>query len=243
MDNLEAFKLSLQMESRVNFKILLIIASFDEPIQVKDIRGRAYELGWKIKKSTNISQALHRSEKFVIRVPTGWELTEAGKNYVRDKGLIETTSPPTTKILSDLRCHLDKIVNDTTRAFIEEAIKCCEYALFRAAIVMSWIAAIDVLQNVVMTSHLEAFNAAAGRGETKWRDVINKDDLGRVGESRFLNFCASIGVIGKNQKDELIKCLQLRNGCSHPNSLKVGVNNTASHLETLILNVFEQFDS
>ena len=48
-------------------------------------------------------------------------------------------------------------------------------------------------------------------------------------------------IIGKNQKDELLKALKLRNGCGHPNSLKVGSNMVAGHIELLLLNVFEQF--
>jgi hypothetical protein len=62
-----------------------------------------------------------------------------------------------------------------------------------------------------------------------------------MGESDFLDRLVPIGVIGKNVKDELAKALKLRNGCGHPNSLKVGPNMVANHLETLLLNVFEQF--
>jgi len=36
-------------------------------------------------------------------------------------------------------------------------------------------------------------------------------------------------------------CLDLRNGCGHPNSLKVSVNKSAAHIETLLQNIFEKF--
>jgi hypothetical protein len=39
-------------------------------------------------------------------------------------------------------------------------------------------------------------------------------------------------------KQELDTALQLRNGCGHPNSLKIGANKVAAHLETLALNVY-----
>jgi len=42
-------------------------------------------------------------------------------------------------------------------------------------------------------------------------------------------------------RQELEGCLKLRNGCGHPNSLKLGENKVAAHLETLILNVFAKF--
>jgi hypothetical protein len=62
-----------------------------------------------------------------------------------------------------------------------------------------------------------------------------------MNEEKFLERCAAIGIIGKNQKDELLKGLKLRNGCGHPNSLKVGPNAVANHIEILLLNVFEPF--
>ncbi len=64
-----------------------------------------------------------------------------------------------------------------------------------------------------------------------------------MGEADFLDRLVPIGVIGKNVKDELVKALKLRNGCGHPNSLKIGQNMVASHLEILLMNVFEPFST
>ena len=48
-------------------------------------------------------------------------------------------------------------------------------------------------------------------------------------------------MIGKNVKDELESCLKLRNACGHPNSLKIGEHRVASHIESLILNVYDVY--
>ena len=48
-------------------------------------------------------------------------------------------------------------------------------------------------------------------------------------------------MIGKNVKQELEGCLKLRNGCGHPNTLKLGPIKVASHLETLGQNVYAVF--
>jgi hypothetical protein len=106
---------------------------------------------------------------------------------------------------------------------------------------MSWIAAVDVLYREVVASHLAPFNAEARKANNKWKDAANEDGLARMGEADFLDRLVPIGVIGKNVKEELAKALKLRNGCGHPNSLKTGPNMVASHLEMLLLNVFEQF--
>ena len=123
---------------------------------------------------------------------------------------------------------------------MEEAIKCHEAKLHRSAIVMSWIAAVDVLYREVVEHHLAAFNAEAKNFNPKWRAVVNEDGLARMGEADFLDRLVPIGVIGKNVKEELAKALKLRNGCGHPNSLKIGPNMVASHLETLLLTVFRE---
>ena len=221
-------------------KLLLLLATFDAPVKLAGIRERAAEAGLKIGKTWSPSASLSKSKGLAIRVPEGWEITESGKAYLRNLG-VTTLSPAAMQVATDLRAHLDKINNPNTRTFVEEAIKCHEGALYRSAIVMSWLAAIDILHRVVVASHLTAFNLSAKSVDAKWKDAVNEDGIGRMGEEKFLERCAAIGLLGKNQKDELLKGLKLRNGCGHPNSLKVGPNAVASHIEILLLNVFETF--
>jgi hypothetical protein len=60
-------------------------------------------------------------------------------------------------------------------------------------------------------------------------------------EGEFLDRLVAISLIGKNVKAELKQCLDRRNGCGHPNSLKIGPATVAHHLEILLLNVFQPF--
>jgi hypothetical protein len=60
-------------------------------------------------------------------------------------------------------------------------------------------------------------------------------------ESDFLDILDKISVIGKSVKLELGVCLTLRNGCGHPNSLKIADHRVAAHIESLILNIFSRF--
>ncbi len=221
-------------------KLLLILATFDQPVQLADLRSRSEEAGFKLPKKWNLSQLLGRSGGLAIRIPAGWELAETGKNHLRNLG-VESVSPAAMQVAADLRKHLDNVHNATTRAFVEEAIKCHEAKLYRSAIVMSWVAAVDVLYREVVANHLAAFNAEAHKANNKWKAAVNEDGLARMGEADFLDRLVPIGVIGKNVKEELAKALKLRNGCGHPNSLKTGPNMVASHLEMLLLNVFEPF--
>ncbi len=221
-------------------KLLLILASLDEPCQVKDMKERATVAGFRVPKGWNPSAPLGRAKGLAIRAPKGWEITDAGKQHLRNLG-VNKISPAAVQVAIDLRQELPKIKDENTRAFVEEAIKCHEAELYRSAIVMSWLAAVDVLHNHVRAKHLKAFNAEAKRVDTRWKDAKTTDDLGRMGEADFLDRITTLSIIGKNVKKELKECLGRRNGCGHPNSLKIGANTVAHHIEILLLNVFKVF--
>jgi hypothetical protein len=220
-------------------KLLLIVASFDGPCQIAEMRDRAKNAGFRMPQGWNPSATLGRSKGFAIRT-TGWEITESGKQHLRNLG-VTRISPAAVQVAIDLRAELSSIKRDDTRRFVEEAIKCYEAELYRSAIVMSWLAAVDVLHARVHGKHLKAFNTEAKRVDSRWKDARTTDDLGRMSESDFLDRVAALSIIGKNVKKELKNCLDRRNGCGHPNSLKIGSNTAAHHIEILLLNVFKAF--
>jgi len=141
----------------------------------------------------------------------------------------------------DLRVRLSKIGDANTQAFVEEAVTCFENDLHRSAVVMSWLAAVHVLYRHVLASCLKEFNAEAIRVDSKWKLATTIDDMGRMKERDFLDRLAALSVIGRNVKQELVKCLELRNACGHPNSYQLARNTVAHHIETLLMNVFEVF--
>ena len=221
-------------------KLLLILATFVKGCQVREIRVRADESGMRIPNNWNVSDILGRSKGLAIRTPSGWETTEAGRQHLRDLG-VSSVSPAELEVATGLRTELAKIGNPETRAFVGEAIECYELHLYRSAIVMSWLAAVDVLQRHVVANHLSSFNAAAKRVHARWKNAKTADDVGQMREADFLERIAAISMIGKNVKAELKTCLDRRNSCGHPNSLKIGANTVTHHIEVLLLNVFEPF--
>lgn len=217
-----------------------MLATFDAPCQIADIRSRALEGGLRIKPNWNPSSTLSKSNGLAIHNGSGWELTESGKQHLRNLG-VERLSPGAVQVAKDLRAELAKIADADTRAFVEEAIRCHEAELFRSAVVMSWLAAVDVLHKHVVANHLAAFNTAAQAVDIKWKPAKNADDLGKMKEADFLDRLVGISLLSKNVKTELKNCLDRRNGCGHPNSLKLGANTVAHHIEVLLLNVFKVF--
>ena len=221
-------------------KLLLILASFDSPCQIRDMKERARDAGFNVWTKWNISSSLNRSKGWAIRIPEGWEISDRGRQHLRELG-VTNISPAVDQVAIDLRAMIQYIKDEETRSFVEEAIKCYEFGLYRSAIVMSWIGAVAVLYNHICADHLEAFNREANRVDFRWKKAKTTDDLSRMGEADFLNRIAAISIIGKDVKRELTSCLGRRNGCSHPNSLEISTNTVASHIEVLLLNVFKKF--
>ena len=150
-----------------------------------------------------------------VRVTAGWALTATGRERIAFVRL-GWRSPHYTHFLP-LRKH--SAGHPDTRQ-LSEAIACFEAQLYRAAVVLSWVGAVSLLDHHVITGSLTAFNAEAAWRNAKYRPAKTRDDLARVKEADFLDCLEGASVIGKSVRKELGVCLDLRNGCGHPNSLK-----------------------
>lgn len=153
----------------------------------------------------------------------------------------EIPSVSNPKIAKSLREHLAKISDSDTKAFVEEGIECFERHLYRSAVILTWVGAISLLQTHVVDQYLNDFNNEATKRDSKWRSAKTTDDIARMREYDFLQIIEKLSIIGKNVKQEMEKQLELRNGCGHPNTLRISENVVAAHIEILILNVFAKF--
>ncbi len=222
-------------------RLLLAIAVDDNrPKSVTEIRDLAVDAGARGAKTWNISALLASSRGKAIRTDAGWELGPAGLTRVQEMAGRSVGTPSLT-VAVDLRALLPNLRSVDVRAFVEEAIACYESKLYRAAVVLSWVGALSLIYDVVVRNRLTAFNTEAARRDQKWRHATTADDLARMKEHDFLQVAEAISVIGKSVKAELEVCLRLRNGCGHPNSLKVGAARVQAHIETLLQNVFAVF--
>lgn len=175
-----------------------------------------------------------------IKIDSGWEITTEGIQHLRNLG-VSKISPSAALVAHDLRDGITSIKDRDTYSFVDEAIKCYEAQLYRSAIVMSWIGAVSVLYSHIQANYLREFNQEAKKVNPRWKYAHTKDDFSRMKEIDFLDRIAGLSIIGKDVKQELKNCLTRRNSCGHPNSLLIGPNTAASHIEVLLLNVFQRF--
>jgi hypothetical protein len=217
-------------------KLLLCMGT--APLQarsVAEIRALAVGAGVREAKGWNVSRTLGRLAG-VVRTEKGWELNADGRARVS-----RLIGSPTPAAVSSLRDHLHVLTSPIVKTFVEEAVGCIESRHYRAAVVLSWVGAVAVLYDAVVSKALSAFNTEARRRDARWKDAKTADELARMKEHDFLQVLEAISMIGKSVKAELEGCLKLRNGCGHPNSLSVAEHRVNAHVETLMLNVFKQF--
>lgn len=220
-------------------KVLILLAAEPEGIKsVATIRDLAVSNGLRGAKDWNVSQILSRLDG-AVRLRDGWDITTEGRSNLATLGVGNTS--PTQTLQPTLRSYAATITDVKIKAFVNETIGALEFKLYRAAVVLSWVGAVSVLYEVVLSSYLDAFNVEAMHRLPKWKSATTRDDLSRMKEYDFLQVINSISIIGKNTKDELEQCLKLRNTCGHPNSHVVGEHRVSSHVETLVLNVFSKY--
>ena len=210
------------------------------PRSVSDIKRLAQNAGLRRVKDWNVSDMLSRLNGQAIRTEQGWELTGAGRNAAAAL-LSKHSVAPTVAPANAIRALLARIASPSARDFIVEAVACLEFGQLRAAVVFSWVGAVSLLHERVLTRHLAMFNAEVKRRDAKWKDASSVDDLAKMKEFDFLQVLEAISVIGRNAKLELEGCLKLRNACGHPSSLSIASHRVASHLEILLLNVYVAF--
>jgi hypothetical protein len=241
----EALKdLLSQKELSNTDKLLLCLAV--EPARskaVKDVTQLAWDSGLRSVKKWNVSHLLKGAGERTVRTGTGWELTAKGTEHV-SKIAGPLLGSPLPRVASSLRSQLVKITDTQIVDFVEEAIGCLEARHYRAAVVLSWVGAVAVLYDYVIRRRLSDFNTeAAARAAPKhpWKPAKTADDLARMRESDSLNILEKLSIIGASVKKELVKCLDLRNGCGHPNSLTIADHTASSHVEVLLLNVYTKY--
>jgi hypothetical protein len=222
--------------------IALILATINgQPISTTEVVRIGRDNGLNKIGTWNVSQYLAANKNIFVKFPEGWALGPNGKQHVLS--LVSKLSGGQPAIINQsLRLLIPKLPNEEAKAFIGEAISCYESKCYRAAVVLSWVGAVAVLHNHIITNHLAVFNTEALARDPNWKAAKVADDLGLMKEDKFLDVLVKISVLGKNVK-ELLKnsCLALRNACGHPNTVQPGENMVGAHLEILVNHVFTKF--
>jgi hypothetical protein len=157
------------------------------------------------------------------------------------KGALEDPLAELSGFVLKLEGKLNALSDQHIRSFVQEAVNCLRGGQLRAAVVLSWIGAVAVLQDYVASKYLVEFNSDAKANGLLKRDARGTSDFSRVREADFLDSAERIGVLSNAVKKELKVCLDRRNNCGHPNDYVATETAVAAHIESLIVHVFERY--
>jgi hypothetical protein len=116
-----------------------------------------------------------------------------------------------------------RALNDTQHRLLEETILCLEAGANRAAVVMGWNLAYDVIRQWVFDNHLQDFNAALAKhvdrknGDPIYSPIANYEDFftGKLGEYAVIDTCFAAQKISGKLRDNLQQHLRRRNDYAH----------------------------
>jgi hypothetical protein len=144
MDKAELESAIHQKGISVRDKVLFCLALEPQgPRTLPDIRLIGADAGWPQAKKVNLADYLAKAKGLAAKMPTGWKLTDAGKQHVINTAKLPS-GPAHSAASNKLRAHVAAIHNKDVAAFVEESIKCLEYGLLRSAAVLSWVGAVGV---------------------------------------------------------------------------------------------------
>jgi hypothetical protein len=230
--------------------VFLLLSQLHQPAQLATIRDRGVEVGFREIKKWNIAQSLLIAAKDgqVAQLSSGWRLLSPGYKIIEE--YFTPHAPLIAETRHSLQTYLDQVTDQQRKAFLEEAIRSFDVKAYRAAIVLSWVGAMHILQEHVVAHHKASFNSAGAARAAKYAaagktfnfvPIKGIKDFGTVGEADILQICQDAGVLHKAEKQVLEDRLNLRNQCGHPNPLVIGEHSVANHLELLIVNVYSKY--
>jgi hypothetical protein len=145
-------------------------------------------------------------------------------------------------ISTTLRDLLTKISSAEQQVFLEEAISCFEIKSYRAAIVMSWLLAIDTIYEFVLKNKIIEFNEAIQlHGKYKKVIVKSKDNFSDIKESDFIELLRVAKIISNDTRKILDEKLDFRNTCAHPNTIVIKETKAISFIEDIVDNIVLKF--
>lgn len=186
-----------------------------------------------------LSRGLSSSPKRYVKATVGYDLEYHRRDDLAKRLGAETH---TVQVPQELRQLGDRLPDGVGKAWFKEAMDCYGVEAYRAALIMTWIFALDHLLNYVLVHKLPEFNAALSahpdlRTVKKVGQVSVRDDFGPIGEEMLLDLCKTAKIVSADVKRLMGVALGVRNTAAHPSGVIVTRAKFVTIAEDLVLNV------
>lgn len=189
--------------------------------------------------SARLSEGLTGKPPKYLKTKSGYKLQRHMREALSRKLGAETVIAQTSATLRGLE---HKLPSGADKEFLKEAIDCFEVGANRAAIVMTWILAMDHLFAYILAHKLADFNAALAKDNgVKLSAVSQRDHFTEIKETKFIELCRAAGIISNDVRKILDQKLGTRNSCAHPSGVTVNKSKVIDFIEDLIDNVVLKF--
>jgi hypothetical protein len=186
-----------------------------------------------------LSEGLKSKSPKYIKANGGYKLQRHMREALSRKLGAETVTAQTSVTLRGLE---QKLPVGANKEFLKEAIDCFEVGANRAAIVMTWILAMDHLFAHIIKHKLADFNAALSKDKGVKIDAIKqRDDFTEMKETKFIELCRAAGVVSNDVRKILDQKLGTRNSCAHPSGVTINKSKVIDFIEDLVDNVILKF--
>lgn len=186
-----------------------------------------------------LSEGLKSKPPKYIKANGGYKLQRHMREALSRKLGTETITTQTSATLRGLE---QKLPAGANKEFLKEAIDCFEVGANRAAIVMTWILAMDHLFAHILAHKLIDFNAALSKDKgVKFDEVVQRDHFTEIKETKFIELCRAAGIISNDVRKILDQKLGTRNSCAHPSGVTFNKSKVIDFIEDLVDNVILKF--
>ncbi|MES1182089.1 MAG: hypothetical protein ABUL44_04770, partial [Flavobacterium sp.] len=139
------------------------------------------------------------------------------RNFKKQLDEIYCSNKHSKEVSIALRNLISNVNTKEQGKFLEEAISCFEFKLFRAAIIMAWLLTMDLIYERILNYYLQEFNEELKKRNKK-KFISSKSDFEEYRESETIEILKVLGGISKEQRKILDEKLDIRNSAAHPNS-------------------------
>ena len=117
------------------------------------------------------------------------------------------------------------------QAIFEEALRCVEEGLYRAAHVLAWAAAMDNLEEKLASDGLVKMHSV----RTNWAKWASIEEIREnINEYQILDAARDVGILSKSELKVLQGDLAKRNQCAHPSEHSPDLNESLGYISGLL---------
>ena len=138
---------------------------------------------------------------------------------------------PSRAVLLDFTLKRLQGLSLQQKELLEQALRCIQNQLYKAAHIMAWTALIDLLENILLASdNLKNLKKV----RPKWK-ISSLDELREnYPEFQIIEACKDIKLISKSEMRILKGFLSKRNLCAHPSNFSPDYNQTLGYVSDII---------